>query len=71
MFATSLTEKLNHAVAGFTPLPVFICTYDGLGNILVISMSDARPDAVKRLLAIWLQISTDDTLTNYSPKVKA
>jgi hypothetical protein len=62
-FATALAAELNIAVVGFEPLPTFICTYDNLENILVISMTDVRSEAVEALYPIRLQILTDDTLT--------
>ena len=66
-FATALAAKLNLAVAGFVPLPVLICTYDILSNLLTISMTDARTGA--NILPINLQILTDDTLTLGPPGI--
>ena len=60
-FAIALAAKLNLAVVGFTPLPVLICAYDTLSNLLTISMTDARTGTNN--LPIYLQILTDDTLT--------
>ncbi len=67
-FATALAAaKLNLAVAGFVPLPVLICTYDIVSNLLTISMTDARTAA--NILPTRLQILTDDTLTLGPPGI--
>ena len=66
-FATALAAKLNLALVGFTPLPVMICTYDSLSNLLAISMTDARTGT--NLLPIYLQIFTNDTLTLGPPGI--
>ncbi len=71
-FETDLAAKLDTAVAGFVPLPVVICTYDVSGNVLTISMADARNEAIKALTPIKLiklQIITDGTLTLGPPGV--
>ena len=60
-FAIALAAKLNLALVGFVPLPVMICTYDLVSNLLTISMTDARTGTNN--LPIYLQILTDDTLT--------
>ena len=66
-FAIALAAKLNLAVVGFTPLPVLICAYDPLSNLLTISMTDARTGT--NILPIYLQILTDDTLTLGPPGI--
>ena len=67
--ATDFAAKLNTAVVGFVPLPVFVCTYDVLANILTISMTDARNEALRISVPIRLQILTDETLTFGPPAI--
>ncbi len=66
-FAIVVAAKLNLAVVGCTPLPVLICAYDNLSNLLTISVTDARTGT--NILPIYLQILTDDTLSLGPPGI--
>ena len=68
-FAIELALNLNYTALTFTSLLVFECVYELAENMLAITLSDTRNEALKASTPFKLEILTDETLSTGSNRI--
>ena len=68
-FATELALILNHTALTLSSLLDFDCVYDLTENLLGITLSDTRNEALKASTPFKLEILTDETLSTGSNRI--